>query len=505
MDRRRFLGSLAALAAGVTRVHGDGAGRGWFDPRHRQLFLDDAGIARVTGMTRVVNPPTRHPANPLIVPDQPWESRCQVYGTALYDEALKRFRLWYLTIPKDRGLEPLHVGDRLRAPHTTLVAYAESDDGIHWLKPDLSQFSYDGDVHNNLIDLGRDNCEGISVLLDATDPHRTRRWKAVYWDHGSGGITTRDGQPYSEDGPDDGFCVATSPDGLHWTPSAANPVIRAYCDTGQNLVYDPGLRRYVAFSRFGLGRKLARSESADFAQWTTPELVLECDEPDGPGTQIYGAGIDLYHGIYLAMLWIYREGTDGTIDTQLACSRDGRQWTRVGDRATWLALGEPGTWEGGMVRPCGRIIRHDDELWVYYCGTDIAHAGPNVTRQTPKHPSSIGLATLRADGFVSLDAGDRLGSVLTKPFPLPPGRLNLNADASRGSISVSVCSPEGRPLPGLSGLGPIVGNHTNLVLAIAPEALERLHGRPVSLLFGCRLAKLYSYGFMRAEAQPATP
>jgi len=278
------------------------------------------------------------------------------------------------------------------------------------------------------------------------------------------------------------------------------PTACAYCDTGQNLVYDPRIGRYVAFSRFGMGRKLARSESTDFAQWATPELVLECDEADGPGTQIYGAGIDLYCGIYLAMLWIYREGTDGTIDTQLACSRDGRQWTRVGNRATWLALGEPGTWEGGMVRPCGRIIQRRDGVWIYYCGTDVAHAGPNVARQTPKYPSSIGLATLRPDGFVSLDAGDRLGGVLTKPFPLPPGRLCLNADASRGSVSVSLCSAEGRPLPGLSGLGPIGGDHTNLVPAIPDEALERHRGKPVSLLFGCRREKLYSYWFMWAEA-----
>ena len=100
------------------------------------------------------------------------------------------------------------------------------------------------------------------------------------------------------------------------------------------MLYDPRIKKYVGFSRFGFGRWLARSESRDFIHWSAPQLVLECDEADGPRTQIYGAGVDLYEGVYLAMIWIYREGGDGTIDTQLATSRDGIQWTRVGDRAT---------------------------------------------------------------------------------------------------------------------------------------------------------------------------
>jgi len=97
-----------------------------------------------------------------------------------------------------------------------------------------------------------------------------------------------------------------------------------------------------------------------------PQLVLECDEADGPAAQIYGAGVDSCEGLYLAMIWVYHEGTDGTIDTQLAVSRDGSRWSRVGDRAVWLALGDPDSWEGGMVRSCERVITRGDELYVYY-------------------------------------------------------------------------------------------------------------------------------------------
>ena len=63
----------------------------------------------------------------------------------------------------------------------------------------------------------------------------------------------RDGHPYCQEGENDGFCVAFSPDGVNWTPYEGNPVIARYCDTNQNVLYDEKLGKYVAFSRFGSG------------------------------------------------------------------------------------------------------------------------------------------------------------------------------------------------------------------------------------------------------------
>ena len=77
----------------------------------RQLFLDDVGIERMDNITRVVHSPERHADNPLLSPDTPWERGCQVYGTAYYDETARRFKLWYLTGPKDRGLKLLKLDD----------------------------------------------------------------------------------------------------------------------------------------------------------------------------------------------------------------------------------------------------------------------------------------------------------------------------------------------------------------------------------------------------------
>src|SRR5687768_7770827 len=113
INRRELLTGIGGLAA-LPPAAGSEADTGWFDPAYRQLFLDDAGTARTDGLRRVVHPPERHPDNPLIRPDTAWERGCQVYGTALYDTAAKRFRIWYLTGPKDRGLKPLLVDGRER-------------------------------------------------------------------------------------------------------------------------------------------------------------------------------------------------------------------------------------------------------------------------------------------------------------------------------------------------------------------------------------------------------
>jgi len=466
------------------------------EPKVRQLFLDEEFVDRREGLRLTVNPPSRHPENPVIRPDRPWEGACSVYGTALFDEETGLFRIWYLTVPRDRGLRPLRLPDgRERAPYTTLLAYAESEDGVRWVKPSLGQFPYDGDARNNLIDLGKYNCEGISVLYDPHDPDPRRRWKAVYWDHGSGGWSVKDGRPYCEDGPGDGFCVAFSSDGILWRPYGGNPVLRRYCDTNQNLVYDTRLKRYVAFSRFGFGRRLARSESEDFVHWSEPEVVLECDEEDGPGTQIYGAGVDIYEGVYVAMIWIYREGGDGRMDPQLATSRDGIRWTRVGGRRMWLGLGEKEGWEGGMVRSVERIIVRDDKLYIYYCGVHGPHSRPGGPEVVRRHRPAIGLLTLRRDGFVSLDAGDREGWFLTRPFVLPEGELHMNLEARGGYVRVAVCDRAGNPREGFRASEPVSGDRTDAVVRWKGRSLSEFRGREVRLRFSARNAKIYSFWF----------
>lgn len=462
-------------------------------PGEHQLFFDDLGLEKTQGIHRNLRPAVRSSSNPVLTADQPWEHYCSQYGTVLFDRQANLFRMWYLTLPRDRGLKPLDLGQgRSRAPHTTLVGYGESPDGLHWTKPNLGLFPFDGNDQNNLLTLGVDNCEGLSVLHEPHDPDPTRRFKAIYWDHGSGGYEERDGKPFSKDGPRDGLYAATSADGIHWKGVSDGPVIAKYCDTQQNLLFDTRLKRYVAFSRFGMGRVLARSESADLVHWSAPELVLQCDAEDGPGAQIYGAAIDFYEGVYLAMLAIYHEGTDATIDTQLATSRDGIHWTRVAERRVWLPLGDAESWEGGMVRTAPHVIHRGDELFVFYGGVHGAHNRPGHPAVVRKHRGAIGLAVARRDRFVSLDSADE-GWILTKPFQLPAGLLHLNLEAPSGDCRVELCEAES-PAVLVRSL-PITGDTLDATIKWEDDGSTAAQGKTVRLRFQMRQAKLFSYWF----------
>jgi len=466
---------------------------------YRQLFLDDGNIAHIEGLRRTIHQPQKHPANPVLRPDRAWENSASVYGTTLYDDALRCFRMWYLIgCPSDGEFTDETTGQRYSIPQTTRVAYAESADGITWHKPDLGQLDWRGSRANNMLALGRQNPEGISVLVDEHEPDPTRRYKALFWDHAANGAHFHPElkRVLWKETESDGAYLAWSADGINWTHAPENPVIAAYMDTNQNLLWDPSLNHYVAFSRFGFGRKIARSESNDFVHWSAPQLVLDCDAQDGEGTRFYGAGIDLYEGLYVAMLWVYREGGDGCIDTQLGVSRDGVHWQRVADRGVFMALGEPGSWEDGMVRGVERIIRRGDELYIYYSGVNGPHSGPKFPASTivRKHKPAIGLATLRRDGFVSLDAGASDGSMLTRQFSLPQGRLHLNVDATNGSCLVALCDEHGAAIPGFERSQPIAGDHLDAEVTWPGSASPPV-GRAVALRFTINSASLYSYWF----------
>jgi hypothetical protein len=49
---------------------------------------------------------------------------------------------------------------------------------------------------------------------------------------------------------------------------------------------------------------------------------------------------------------------------------------------------------------------------------------------------AICLAVLQRDGFISLDAGEQEGHVVTKPFEMSDGKLSVNVNAREGELRV---------------------------------------------------------------------
>ena len=466
----------------------------------RNLFLDDADIESIQGLRRTVNQPDWDPETPVLKPEHPWEmGGVSQYGTVLYNEEKQEFRFYYLTHAGSGGYEARMVtmGGKQWLANRTLLAYATSPDGLHWERPHLGQVDFEGSTENNILAIGVINVEGAGVLYEPDDPDPDRRYKAIFWEHGSGDVVKReDGLVLWAAGGKDGMWVAFSPDGIHWTHYEGNPVGPS-SDTSHYVVRDPITGRYHAYGRFAPkgGRVIGCLTSDDFMHWSDGVLVLAPDEHEiaGPDsdTQFYGMSVGLYEGLYLGGVWVYRAGTDGCIDTQLAVSRDGLQWERVGNRQVFLPLGPPGGLSDGMVRTTANYIIRGDEIYIYYGMVSGPHSGPKHPGQEIRrsHPGMVGLARMRRDGWVSLDADAEGGRVITTPRPVSSNTLHVNVDAAGGELRASLVDDQGHALPGCEG--ELTGDHTDgAVTWPGPPPAG-----PARLQIELRRAKLYAYWF----------
>ncbi|MBT4501589.1 MAG: hypothetical protein HOC74_27925 [Gemmatimonadetes bacterium] len=400
--------------------------------REKQLFVDDWSVAESRNIRRVFHRPRKHPDNPLIVPEHPWEGEA-IYlfgGVERREDGL--FRMWYF------AADP--TPENRKNAHTCL---AISEDGLHWEKPDLGIHEYEESRENNIAIM---ESGPYSLIVDADDPRPDFRYKA----HLRYGGTT-------------GW---TSPDGLHWT---CQGVILPQSLDATSVHWDPVRRKYLASVKIGYKGRRYRgyAESDDFLNWTDTRPMMDVDELDDFGDQVYAMKIFRYESLYLGLAKIYHVERDDTCDIHLAISHDGKSWERpfrpwkpvafaarerggggVADDENaqpFLPTGAAGSWEYGNHDTAGTPpIRVGDELWFYYSGRGRSHGGslPEGVEWNGA-AGSIGLATLRVDGFVSAEGDAGGGWLLTRPLKLEGTQLYVNADADGGELAVEILDIEG--------------------------------------------------------------
>ena len=221
------------------------------------LFLDDHVVENIEGLQRVTHQATKSPPNPVLRRGKPWETfRVMLYGTVVYDEEDQLFKMWYAPIPKNSAVkEAVKVNGKNRGPWVTLVAYATSQDGVHWDTPNLGQVDFEGSRDNNLINIGQDNIEGISVLRNSHSSDPNKKWLAFFWEHHSYRSSEFGVPPYDDSAPgvwEHGMWAAYSADGIHWDVPRhwRTPVIPQGADTQLVSYWEPRLRRYVVYLRW---------------------------------------------------------------------------------------------------------------------------------------------------------------------------------------------------------------------------------------------------------------
>jgi hypothetical protein len=466
----------------------------------KYVTWDDALFDKSDGVRFKMHPPHRTGERNLVA-DKPWES-WQMGGMSSLLHENGKFRLWY------------GVSHGIRHGEEYAVAYAESDDGIHWTKPELGLVEDNGSRANNLV-VGFNSVVGqVFVEPDAPPAERYRMLIAIY-------PSDAKAKRY--------MTLLSSSDGLRWTRPERDIVPDGdyALDTQSQAFWDRDRRAYVLFTRMGPWRQVGRSESKNPFTFPPPVNVMRPDDP--VKADYYQAGVTKYEeaaNAYFALVPIFFHPGDAqgkpaggnpaltfvygknpitvvapdTIDIHLFTSRDSIRWQRRGDEEPFIGLGPDGAFDSRSLYPGVGYAVVGSEIWLYYSAYDCTHLG-SLDGEKPfeKYLGTITRATLRLDGFVSASAGPKGAEIVTKPLTFTGERLELNVDCSAGGhVNVELQSADGRPIPGFALADSDRIYHNNIRKTVTWNGnsdVSALKQTPVRVRWTLRNCRLYAFQF----------
>jgi len=273
----------------------------------------------------------------------------------------------------------------------------------------------------------------------------------------------------------DWFCgLATSPDGFAWTPDLQHPFYPKgqVSDTSHQLHFNRLTGRYQIMVRPGHGdRRVAIVESPDLRQWTLPRLVMGPDEQDSAAAQFYAMPAFQYQGLWLGLLWVMdtppesRGGATGPMHVQLTWSYDGLNWTR-GPRQPFIPIRPPGDYGHGAIEASSLVVDAQGNIRIYANGFISDHKDVFPTQEAGTPPSQLLSYSLRADGFMSLNATEKSALISTRVVTCNPSKIRVNGNF-RGELKAELRDEQGKAIKGFSfnESTPVTGDVTNALLA----------------------------------------
>lgn len=477
---------------------------------YRQLFLDERLCAQSHGIRRVMNTPASLGEPVLELTDEEKQQGLDIgyYCSLRQENGLTR--LWYFANSREDVYQ-------------RRLCYAESEDGLNFSRPSITLKQNEGLKPRNAV-LG-DPIQGGCVWVDPNAPPHQRYRTQAKWGP-------------SHDQRNGYLNFYASPDGIQWENT--HQLAIGDCDTQTVIFFDDHYGRYVMYTRAWLRfddhnlnhRRVRRLESNDLITWSNERIVWEVDAEDlaryqtsvgKPPVDCYGACVfkvpdagDFY--IILAQhFWHWQDRPEkekwgfspdpqnldrrvihlgpATIDARLGYSRDGIEFLRAPDRGPFLGVGPDGRFDSRGVWILPNPVFRQDDIRFYYTGANRDHDG-FVDPAAASQRSAIGLAVMRRDGFVSVEA-DRHGGRLTTPaLRFSEGELLLNVAASGGGcVKVEVLDANSRPIKGFSGAAApcLCGDSIRMPVRWTSGAAGQLAGQPVRFKFHLTEAKLYSF------------
>ena len=404
------------------------------------LFFDDWHLHSRTNIDR-------HTGNARMIPEgtfrDPNADTAWGYPSVIQDPESGKWRCYY-------------QGEVPEAGAYIVPLLAESDDGIHWEMPDLS----------DKIDIPDRKTPN---QLFGTE--KFREWCGMYPDpHTEGTDEWLKAMITYTSGPGLNLIsyVATSGDGMSWTPHEDARWHPTGNDPGQFAFWNPHRQSYVlSFRPRVADRRIALSETKDWQTFTRPELALQADALDTPSALIYGMPVFPYEQMFVALPWMYHTdpivhpdekfqglltmyaGDDiarimGKIDCHVAYSTNGWHFQRT-VREPLIPNGPPGDPSSGCIYPSS-MTEVGDTLRFYSSASKGEHA--QFRADPSSGQGSILLHELRKDGFVYLEPPGGMGEFTTKWILWGGGEASINVDVPDGEIVVQVTDYFGNKIDG---------------------------------------------------------
>ncbi len=465
----------------------------------REVFWDDYLIdpAKTTATHRVHQPKE---AGVVINHDLPWEGNaCDYHNILVEPDGL--IRMYYLgwgidfTEGKDVEVSKIHV------------CYAESRDGLNWVKPKLGICEIDGEDTNIILD-GRESelPEGYDNFFVLRDENPDCRSGEKYKGIAQGKRCL--------------WCY-TSDDGIHFTKGWVI-TDKGNFDSLNSVSWDPERKIYHCWFRAahkggeniveGVIRDIRYINSTDFKNWSEPVLL---DFGDREDYALYTNCISTYERapqIFVGFPTRYVERPEwtanyerlcgaaarrsrmrmapriglATTDCVFMCSRDGQKWYRHDEAFMRPGPENPENWVYGDCYPTIGILETPAPL-----GIDNELSMFSKIKGFCKTHVQLMRYTIRKDGFVSLNAPYSGAVVTTKPFTFEGRELKLNFSTSaRGHLYVTLTAEDGTTAESCE----IFGDSCDRIIDFDKD-LSVFAGKSTVMQIRMRDADLYSVKF----------
>lgn len=472
----------------------------------KECFFDDFLLnTRLTTAQHRIHHPEKKEC--VLVLDEPWEGDACSYFQFFRDGDI--YRMYYTACRFDStNIAPV-------------ICYAESTDGIHWVKPRLGIHEFNGSTENNIVLKTMHvmaGCDNLMVFRDdnpACPPEKKYKAIGVDYTEVNGEITECLNLFYSED------AIHFTFDRILTTDGAFDSLNVCFWDPLANK-YRLYYRNFHPYERPSGNENMSKQdlrdirymESVDFEHWSQPRLLDFGDAPDIP---LYTNVIQPYPyapHIYIGFPTRYIERLYWSENFDELCGREARElrykeWPRYALAITdcVFVTSRDGVhfkkYDEAFLRPGPENGRN----WVYgdcypargLLETPSAHRGgePELSMFVHENhwmgiPKELYRYTLRKDGFVSLHAGAKEETVVTKPFVYTGSKLYANIESSAwGYLYFTLILPDGKRVESAE----IFGNSTEKRIHFPEQDLARWSGQKVTLEVRMRDADLYAIRF----------